>query len=257
MRSGLLPQTGDFTASLLLGRGQFPAVYSAPDSNAGSISSPSSSTFITSANANSLVNMIGVEGRYFATDNIAIKLSAGFLTANTPGRQQIEGVFGEVSNVPTIESVEANVTTQLRVEFGGEYHFDVKSQRLSPYVGLAVPFYYSKDNEYDPGFDYSTTSTTTVANTSGGTTTTTSTTGSVDDVNGVRRSILVGISTQAVAGVDYHFNKDIYFGVQVNAVGYEYAFLQQSSGEGLPVAKASTYGFNFFTTPVVKLGFKF
>jgi len=243
--SNILPKKGDFLGSLLLGKGQFPTVYSAPNSNTTNLSASTPSTFVTSDNDNSFVNMIGAEGRYFVTNDIAIKLSAGFLTTNTPGREQIEGVVNDTSSdgnvdtviVPEINAVEANTTTQLRVEVGGEYHFKVDSKRLSPYVGLSVPFYYSKDKEYNPFFSYDTLD--------------------VGDENGARTAILLGIGAQTFAGVDYYFNKDIYFGVQINAVGYDYAFLQQTSGAGLPVAKANTHGINFGTSPVIKLGFKF
>ena len=238
--SNILPKKGDFLGSLLLGRGQFPRIYGAPANNASSISAVTPTTSVTDDNSNSFINMIGAEGRYFVTNDIAIKLSAGFLTANTPGREQIEGTLdttGFGTNVPTINSVEGNVTTQLRVEVGGEYHFKLDSKRLSPYVGLSVPFYYSKDKELDPGFNI-------IGN-------------QVNDINGARTAVLLGIGSQTFAGVDYYFNKDIYFGVQINAVGYEYAFLQQSTGGGLPVAKSSTHGINFGTSPLVKIGFKF
>jgi len=228
----LLPKQGDLFTSLLLGRGQFANGIAASSSNTV-IDVPSPNTGVTNGNNNPLINLVGAEIRYFVSDEIALRFSGGVIFTNTPGRENIPSL--DASLIPVVNAVEAQQSTNLNVTLGIEKHFFRRSEHLSPYIGFAIPIFYARDSFFDPGFEGDV----------------------IDDQFGASNAILFGVGSQIYSGVDYHINKEIYFGIQINVLGYDYTLVQESAGSGFDIGQADTSSFNFLTQPVIKLGFKF
>lgn len=230
------PNKGDFTVSLLLGRGQYASQIFAPNSNLGGVSNQAPNTRVIDQNSNALINMIGAEARYFIADNITIKLSGGVFISNTPQQSNIESANGLT---PNILAVREEKRTDLNFAIGSEYHFSNKRKRMSPYLGTSIPVYYGRHSSFNPSVTVN-----------GGNV-------NVQDLYGTRDATLLGIGLQSLAGIDYYINKDIFFGVQINPIGYSYVRVEKSSGEGFDISRADSTSFNFLTQPVLKFGFKF
>lgn len=226
----------DLVVSLLLGRGHFASPVFAPSSNLGTVNNQSPQTNIISGNDNSLLNMIGVEVRYFFSSRLAVKLSGAAILNNTPSRESLVGV---PNAVPNINAVNADERIDLNFIPGVEYHFIVKSKKMSPYVGLSIPIIYGRHVNFNP--DISPNGTNPLSG----------------DAFGKRSATIFGLGSQLFSGVDYYFNNDIYIGAQINILGSTYTTVQKSAGDGVDVSKAESVQVNFFTQPVIKVGFKF
>lgn len=222
----------DFLLSLLLGRGQFASPIIAPSSNTGAISNETPNSGVLNGNGNALINMAGVEARYFLTPQIALRASGGVIFSNTPSQESITGL---PNTIPEVETVTADERIDLNFSVGSEYHFITKSKRVSPYAGLAIPFIYGKHSKFNPGVKEG---------------------GDVIDVYGTRNATIFGVGGQTYFGVDYFFNKEVYIGFQINVAGATYTRVDKSGGKGFDTSKASTTQANFLTQPVLKFGFK-
>ena len=242
-------QKGDFSAAVLFGRGNF------FESNLGTPPAPPlegewtvpgsapRADFI-SANSNSFANMVGIKGRYFLESNIALKASFGAIIRDTPSRVNAESqsdFSGDVNNqilIPNYAAVKENNQVDLNLNIGGEYHFDSRFDRVSPYGGLDIPFYYARRSMYDP-------SVITVDNTP-----------EVVDV-GNRHTELIGTGAQVVAGLDFTLLEGLYIGIETKPVSYIYAYSTKSPGPGLENLEANTNTISFFVQNFLKLGMRF
>ncbi len=223
-----LYNANDLVFSLILGRGQFASPISAPRTNTGNVSNQAPNTNILSGNSNSFVNMAGVEARYFLNSKIGLRLSAGIIFNNTPSQESIDGISDQ--QIPEISVVNDDERLDINIIPGVEYHFGVKSKRLSPYLGLSTPFIYGKHSNFNPDPD--------------------------GDVFGTRHATVFGIGGQIFSGIDYYFNDDIYIGIQINVAGSTYTRVEKSAGEGVDLSRADSVQANFLTQPVFKIGFR-
>jgi outer membrane protein W len=247
------PSAGDISGAILFGRGNFlntgldvPGVSSSWISTPVTGSSPYANT--VDPNENSASNIVGIEGRYFLTDNIALKLSGGSIIRNTPARPNVPGFIESSSDpgtwIPAYASVEADNRVDVNLNIGGEYHFTSQYSRLFPYVGATVPYYYARRSMYDP----------TIQEESGsggdpGTPT-------VVDV-GVRSVEIIGFGLQAVGGVDYYLMEGLYLGIETKPISYVYAYSNKIPAPGLETLSADTHTWSFFSQTFIKLGFRF
>lgn len=276
--SNFLPKKGDFTGAILFGRGNFvttglevaPAptitqVAASPGSppppsgsspvnylynwNVGG-TSPYNNTVGTSENA--VTNIVGAEGRYFLKDDIALKLSGGAILSNTPYRKNVPGFIvtdatGQyitttaASWLPAYNSVISDSRTDVNINVGAEKHFKPKYERLSPYVGVTIPIYYGRRQQYDPTINDAKLPTDPLF---------------IVDV-GVRTTELVGFGLSAVAGLDYYIAEGVYLGFEIKPISYVYTYTNLRPGPGLPVQKADNTSLSFFAQTFFKVGFKF
>ncbi len=220
-------KSNDLVFSLILGRGQFASPVAAPRNNLGNISNQTPNTGTLSTNSNSLLNMAGIEARYFLNPKIGLRLSAGIIFNNTPSQETIDGV---PDLIPEVSAVNADERFDINVIPGVEYHFAVRSERLSPYAGISTPFIYGKHSSFNPDLD--------------------------GDTFGTRSATIVGIGGQLFSGIDYYFNEDIYIGIQINVAGSTYTRVEKSAGAGFDDSKADSFQANFLTQPIFKIGFK-
>jgi len=243
------PAAGDFSGAVLFGRGSYQLsgfdIPSAPGSNTYWTVS-GSAPYLTSivAGNNSVTNMLGVEGRYFVTPKIAIKVSGGVIIRSTPPHDNAPGVIDPSSPngtwIPNYEAVVQSQDLDLNFNLGGDFIFPSKKfERMFPYVGVNVPFLYGRRTQYDP----------TITMEEDGSAV-------ITDI-GLRHSEIFGFGLQAVAGVDYYIAKGLYFGFEFKPVSYVYAFNRRIPAPGLEPWEADTHTFSFFQQIYLKLGFRF
>ena len=244
------PAAGDFSGALLFGRGNF--LYSGLDVTSTANLSwtvPGSAPYnnTVDANSNDVTNMVGAELRYFLMDNIALKLSGGAIIRNTPAQANVPGFIDSNTNsaawIPAYAAVKADNRVESNVNLGAEYHFGSKYNRLFPYAGLTVPFYYSRQSFYDPTIIYPDPS---------------SSGQDIDVVDvGIRSTEIIGFGGQLVGGFDFYLFEGFYTGFEIKPVSVVYAYSTKSPGPGLPAGEAQNTTISFFTQPFIKLGFRF
>lgn len=240
------PVKGDWSVAVLFGRGNFfesgLTAPSSPTSN-WTVKGEGPYADMINTNYNDASNMVGVELRYFLKNNLALKASGGAVIRDTPSRMNIESFtnFEEDNNqvwIPNYGSVESDERTDLNVNIGVEYHFNSRFQRISPYAGLTVPFYYARRSAYDPAII------------------TQNNEPVIVDI-GKRHTEVVGVGAQLVGGVDFHLLEGFYLGAEFKPVSYLYAYSQKSPGPGFENLEANSNTFSFFGQTFLKLGFKF
>ncbi|MGV8945402.1 MAG: BT1926 family outer membrane beta-barrel protein [Lutibacter sp.] len=234
------PKAGDFTAAMVFGRGAYLN---------GGLVVPSSGTWVSGAapyanvveaNSNSIANMVGGEGRYYATNRFAISLSGGAILRNTPAQLSIPAVndVNGVNIIPAYGAVVADERIDANVSVGGQWLFNTKNDRLFPYVGFALPFSYSRQSLYDPTILFDGQNVTIV------------------DL-GARHADITAFGAQVVAGVDYYIAKGLFAGFDIKPVSYIYAYGVKTPGPGLYSLESDTNTLSFFAQFSFKVGFKF
>jgi hypothetical protein len=245
------PAAGDFSASLLFGRGNFmisnldagvPAVPTTSWQVPGS--APVNNT--VDANGNDVTNMVGAEVRYYLMDNLAIKLSGGAIIRNTPAQTNIPGFIDSSDDkaawIPAYASVKADNRIESNVNLGVDKIFTTKYNRVFPYVGITIPFYYARQSFYDP----------TIIDADGSS--------GADPVIvdlGVRSAEIIGFGGQIVGGFDFYVFEGMYMGFEIKPVSVVYAYMVKAPGSGLPTGQSENTTYSFFSQPFLKIGFRF
>lgn len=252
---GYKPEQGDFSAAVLFGRGNFLnagldfMIPSAPGSDTDwTVAGTAPYNNTVEPNSNDVSNIVGVELRYFLADNMALKLSGGGIIRNTPARDNIPGYIDanapNATWIPAYAAVEAENRMDMNVNLGGEYLFETKNERVFPYVGVTVPFYYSRKSMYDPTIGYISSGTSGDPN------------DLVVDI-GTRHVEMIGFGGQLVCGIDYYLMEGLYFGFEVKPASYVYAYNVKMPAPGLEAGEADNHTFSFFSQTFVKVGFGF
>lgn len=247
--SGFGPAAGDFSGAVLFGRGSFLStgldVPSAPWTNYNwTVSGSAPYQNSVEAGLNDVSNMLGVEGRYFVTSRIAVKLSGGAIYRGTPARDYVPGLMDPNSPnatwIPIYNAVQQDSRVDFNLNIGGDYIFPSKKfDRIFPYVGANIPLLYGRRTQYDP---------TITLESNGGFV--------IADV-GMRHAEVFGFGLQTVAGVDYYIAKGLYFGFEFKPISYVYAFNRKIPAPGLVPLEADTHTWSFFSQIYCKLGFRF
>jgi len=249
-----IPEAGDFSGAILFGRGNYLNVADAPPSPTSGWTVPGTAPYnnVVDGNRNSISNMVGGEMRYFLTSTIALKLSGGAILRNTPQRANLPGIIDpntpNAAWLPAYEAVAAQNTSDININLGGEYHFATKYDRLSPWAGLNIPFYYGRRTAYDPTIGEED-----VLDDSGNVTGTNIV---VTDV-GLRHTEQIGIGVQAAAGVDYYLMEGFYIGFEFKPISFVYAKNSKLPAPGLESLQANNTTVSFFSQPFFKIGFRF
>ena len=251
--SDFVPEAGDFSGAILFGRGNFlnsglvvpPSPYYYNSTNSWTVPGNAPYNNTVDVNQNSVNNIVGAEMRYFLKSNIALKLSGGAIIRNTPARNNMPGLIdpstSNASWIPAYQAVNSDNQSDINVNIGGEYHLRTKYNRMSPYAGLTIPFYYGRRSMYDPTIDD---------------TKNPDDPGFIVDV-GVRHVELVGFGAQAVAGVDYYLMEGFYFGFEIKPISYVYSYSSKIPAPGLEPLKADNRSWSFFSQTFLKIGFRF
>ncbi len=230
------PKKGSFTVGLLLGRGHF--------INTGlavgrPVSGAAPSVVSVNSNANDFANMIGIEGKYFVTNKMAVTLRGGAIMRHTPERLNMPGVNGAggVVVIPPYNAVVGRDNVEIHVAPGLQWYLNLKSARLQPYVGFALPMDYARETLYDPTVDVR---------------------GGVAGVYsfGASNADLFALGAQGVAGLDYFLTKELFIGFEVNPVSVQYVFTGKTPQPGAVIREAENLTYSFFGQFAFKLGFK-
>ena len=242
------PEQGDFSGAVLFGRGNFlNSGLVVPSSPNYSWSVPGTAPYNNTIdpNSNDVNNIVGLEMRYFLTTNIALKLSGGAIIRNTPAVGNVPGFIDGTANnaawIPAYQAVVASNDSDVNINLGGEYHFATKYNRMSPYAGLTIPYYYGRRSLYDPTINDALDPSDPLY---------------IVDV-GVRHAELVGFGVQAVIGVDYYLMEGFYFGFESKPVSYVYSYNRKFPAPGLESLEAENTTVSFFSQTFLKIGFRF
>ncbi len=238
MAQGFGPQAGDVSLSLQLGRAENlnDVQYLTKNQSTYSIYAPSNSS--ASTNSNSLINMIGVEGKYYLSSSFALRLSGMGLISNTPAQQDIPGVpnpnYDPESGLPSMSIPNyADVPSSTRYQFvgnlGADYLFSVGNDRIYPYVGGQLNGSYSQRKDFTL----------------------------VEDDLGERVSETYGLGGSVVTGVDYYVAQGFFLGIEIKAFSYMYSVNRIFPQPGMEAGDADNHTIGIFSNPMFKVGFTF
>ncbi|PZX18041.1 putative OmpA-OmpF-like porin [Breznakibacter xylanolyticus] len=258
-QNGFGPAAGDISVSMQLGRAEsfdnLQYVRSPVNSNYYNgdyyLNTPFATTVSTSSN--SLVNMIGVEAKYFVTDQIAVRLSGMGMIDLTPAQDAVPGLNlydlvdyntqqklqeAGVDNVvlPSYREIESTTTHRFVANVGGDYYFSVGSQRVFPYAGAMASFNYGRHQFYAPDSDPTTAA-------------------------GVELSSrffeTFGLGGSLVGGVDYYVAEGMFIGFEIKAFNYLYSVNKMMPMAGVEAYDADNHTIGILSNPMFKIGFKF
>ena len=256
------PQKGQWQVSLALGHNGFynenTSYYLLPrySNTQGSIGLPNGSGVtsgdlnpylnINGFNNNSIINIAGIQVKYFVSDCWDINLSFGMNIDITPGKDYVEGDY-EVSDmiIPEQKYINAQTKNNWYVTVGTDRYFKTSNPRIHPYVGAAVGFQMARIETMEPytGKTY-------------------------DDpdigeegemqiyVAGGKAGQIYGLKAAAVAGVEYSLMKGLVLGLELQPLAYRYDIIQIAP-QGFDKYNVGHHNIKIFDMPVLKLGFRF
>lgn len=227
-------------------------------------------------NSNSLVNLIGIQGKYFLTDRWDVNLMFSMNINATPKKDYIEGDY-TVEEMPIMASryMEGRISNAWNVAIGSNYYFNTKNERINLYVGGLLGWQMGRietvtpytGEYYDDSDDYQNSDGTNIG------------TGDTDsnedlpmgegDVNmnegkdpvqlytpNSRAGQIFGLKVAGVAGIEYSLSPGLILGFEVQPVAYRYDHIQICP-KGQAAYKVGHHNINFFATPNLKIGFRF
>lgn len=260
------PRKGQWQVSLVLGNsGQFynenTSYYLLPQYSydQGEVGLPNGGTAnsgdlnpylrISGLNDNSLVNIAGLQAKYFITDYWDINLSFSMNISVTPKKDYVEGDYETVPDmiIPAQKYVNAQATNNWYLSVGTDRYFKTSNPRIHPYVGAVAGFQMARIEVTEPytGETYDDDQT--------------------DDEDALPTQVYVaagkagqmfGIKGAAVAGVEYCIAKGMMIGLEFQPVAYRYDVIQICP-KGFDKYNVSHHNIKLFEMPVVKFGFRF
>ena len=271
------PKKGQWQVSVLLGSGKFfneNTSYLLPKfsndggvvglPNGGKDNSGDLNRYLNigSLNNNSLVNIAGIEGKYFLSDNWDINFQFSMNISLTPKKDYVEGNYTEVPDmiIPAQDYISARMTNNWYVGVGTNRYFKVSNPRIHPYLGGSLGFQmariettepYTGDNYYDEDMVE-----------------TDKETGKPVDpdelgglptqvyLSGSRAGQMFGIKAAGVAGIEYSLAPGLVLGFQFQPLAYRYDVIQLCP-KGFDKYNASHHNIKIFDMPVLKLGIRF
>ena len=236
------PKRGTVTASLLLGNSDsynWSLTLPSANQNYYSISAPQSWSTPTS---NSLVNMIGIEGKWFLTDKWAIRFNGSSMLDATPAHDAVPGVSASspIATIPAYRSISGHASALVIANLGVDRYFATNNRHLYWYASPVVNFLYGRLS----GFDVSDINTDTLLN-------------STVDPGTARYGELYGIGLSGVFGAEFYTESGIVFGFEMRGVSYMYTVNSILPVEGMKPLKADNHTISFLSLPTVKIGFRF
>ena len=87
-------------------------------------------------NSNSLMNLIGIQGKYFLTDRWDVNAMFSMNISATPSRDYIEGDH-TVTEMPIqdYKYIEGKIQNAWTIQLGSNYYFNTKNERINLYAG--------------------------------------------------------------------------------------------------------------------------
>ena len=231
-----------------------------------------------SLNTNNLVNLIGIQGKYFLTDRWDVNLMFSMNINATPKKDFVEGDY-TVDEMPIMAAkyIEGRISNAWNVAIGSNYYFNTKNERINLYVGGLLGWQMGRietvtpytGEYYDDRNDYTNSDETNI-----GTGETAIETDDESDLTfgdgnmeegkdpvqlytpNSRAGQIFGLKVAGVAGIEYSIAKGLVFGFEVQPVAYRYDHIQICP-KGQAAYKVGHHNINFFATPNLKIGFRF
>lgn len=220
-----------------------------------------------SLNNNSLVNICGMQGKYFLTDRWDVNLTFSMNINLTPKKDFTEGEYTNPyqpsdnitdMNIPAYQYLEGRMTNQWMTSVGSNYYFKTRNGHINPYVGGIFGFQMGRIETNRPytGVKVANPDVTPPADSEDG----------INDPQyqepiemyfpSSRAGQLYGFHVAAVAGIEYSFSKGLLLGFEAQPLSYRYNVLEICP-KGLPRYSAKQHNIKIFAMPVVKLGMRF
>lgn len=211
-----------------------------------------------SLNSNNLVNLIGIQGKYFLTDRWDVNLMFSMNINATPKKDFIEGNY-EVDEMPIMGTkyTEGRISNAWNVAIGSNYYFNTKNERINLYVGGLLGWQMGRIETVTP-YTGETIKDPDLAEDNTGD-------ADLDESNqesvqlytpNSRAGQIFGLKVAGVAGIEYSIAKGLVFGFEVQPVAYRYDHIQICP-KGQAAYKVGHHNINFFATPNLKIGFRF
>ena len=256
------PQKGQWQVSLVLGHNGFynenTSWYLQPDytNTSGSIGLPNGSSNesgnlnsylnINGFNNNSIINIAGLQVKYFVSDCWDINLSFGMNIDITPGKDYVEGDNSVPDMIiPDQKYINAQTTNNWYVNVGTDRYFKTSNPRIHPYVGAVVGFQMARIETMEP---YT------------GEIVTDPDLGEDAEmqvyVAGGKAGQVYGLKAAAVAGVEYSLMKGLVLALELQPLAYRYDVIQIAP-QGFDKYNTGHHNIKIFDMPVLKLGFRF
>ena len=195
---------------------------------------------------NSVVNIAGLQVKYFVSDCWDINLSFGMNIDITPGKDYVEGDNSVPDMIiPEQKYINAQTTNNWYVTVGTDRYFKTSNPRIHPYVGAAVGFQMARIETTQPytGETYDDPDL-----------------GEEGDmqvyVAGGKAGQIYGLKAAAVAGVEYSLMKGLVLGLEFQPLAYRYDIIQIAP-QGFDKYNVGHHNIKIFDMPVLKLGFRF
>ena len=211
-----------------------------------------------SLNSNNLVNLIGIQGKYFLTDRWDVNLMFSMNINATPKKDFIEGNY-EVDEMPIMGTkyTEGRISNAWNVAIGSNYYFNTKNERINLYVGGLLGWQMGRIETVTP-YTGETIDDPDLAEDN---------TGNADLDESNRESVqlytpnsragqIFGLKAAGVAGIEYSIAKGLVFGFEVQPVAYRYDHIQICP-KGQAAYKVGHHNINLFATTNLKIGFRF
>lgn len=295
------PKKGQWEVSLNLGRGQFfndakGLYYLLPaedgtaigiGSNAGTLEmvagtgndhvSADIATYVLntgSMNANSIINIAGIQAKYFITDNWAISFGGAYNMNMQPGKDYVEGessVIGKDVQSIDVSAIDGKVepgdiygqkavlgvTSNSGIaNLGVDYYFHIKrAPRVTPYLGVLGQFKIARIDSYYPYTGQMIRD-------------------NIDDViqdetkdkdlywedvdiyRANRAGNAMGFVVGLNFGVDFSVTENLILGINVAPVAYQYNLIQLQV-MGQDTYNVYNHNISVFKYPQLKFGFRF
>lgn len=215
-------------------------------------------------NGNSLVDIVGVQGKYFWQDCWSVSLSAGMNIGITPRKDYIEPTVidmdgDKVTNeLPGSKYVNATATDNWYLNVGTERYFKTRNSRIFPYVGAAVGFQMAHVETREPYTGNMIDIDTMEPVTSGSS-------GDVSGGNLVERQVYIpagrvgrmfALKGAAVAGVEYSIMPGMFLALEFQPLAYRYDVIRIAP-QGFGHYDLCHHNIKIFDMPTLRIGFRF
>jgi len=198
-----------------------------------------------SLDKNPIVNLAGIQGKFFVTNRFALNAMFAMQIDVTPQRDYIEGINLESSgllDLGGIQWVEGRLTNKYLVNVGADYYFNNCNGRLFPYIGVLGGFQHARVQAYLPytGIEVPTETGTDPIELY-----------ALDN----RAGEAYAISGAITAGVEYNLLPGMNIALEVRPFNYYYTAIRMyADGQEF---NAYEMQFKFFAFPQLKIGFRF
>lgn len=203
---------------------------------------------LSNLGSNSLMNMVGVQGRYFILSNVDVNLTFGMNISMTP-QMDYEKFYDDESTTGTLNNplktpahryIQGRVKSSLMTSVGGDYHFNVgKSGKLNAYTGAQFGYQLARiqtNTPWNGREDY-------VAS------------GDIYREQSEAGQVWA-IKASLVAGMAVETNLGLVFGLEVSPFAYQFS-AYEIGPQGYEKFKAGHHNLTFLSNPQVKIGFRF